>query len=611
MSGGVLSMRPQQKVLLEGLESLYSENCLCDVSLQAESTRVDVHKCILAASSPYFRAMFTFDTRESPQHVVKLHNVSGFVLEDLVKFFYTGDIVLTDSNVQALVTAAEMMQITALRDQCELFMSSALCTENCVEVYNFADFQNLERLKCSAEAYLLENFQELYDKEAFLKMRLQNLSKIISSDDLNVSQEEVVLESVLRWMKYDLDQRKKDLILLLLSIRFPLMSFDYIENTVCTEPLISENPFCNQLVREAKNYKTAQTKAGDWQCQFQFSYKPRLGMCSKKMLIFSGGAHNAKDRAFCCFDPDTKLNFYSIKQHPSFDFKCKIDFYKLIVTDNSEIFFLGGIFYDDYHFEPTGAVARSTVLVYNQKASAWQECASMKAPKCAFGACYYSGRIFVFGGYSMYPGHTPTQDVTGYDVSSDEWSQRDDMPVEMAHQATTVFRDKAYIFGGVDAENMYLNTVLQYTFSNDQWTLVNVEMPRPQAEAVAITHDSKIFILGGCNSAGNILSVLIFDPETRRWVHGEDFPDDRKFTSVTKGDNCIFVCGGVRHFISRTGSFRRSKTVETKDLFRYDISRNKWSKETRFVEYGSNVACAFASINVKHLNVSSYVEDDI
>ena len=47
------------KDLVTALKSLRQDEDLCDVVLKVGSTSISTHRVILAASSPYFKAMFT------------------------------------------------------------------------------------------------------------------------------------------------------------------------------------------------------------------------------------------------------------------------------------------------------------------------------------------------------------------------------------------------------------------------------------------------------------------------------------------------------------------------------------------------------------------------
>ena len=100
----------------------------------------------------------------------------------------------------------------------------------------------------------------------------------------------------------------------------------------------------------------------------------------------------------------------------------------------------------------------------------------------------------------------------------------------------------------------------------------------------------------------NLLSVEVYEPENNKWHHGEDFPDERKFTSVAQMGSSLYVCGGVRQMMRRSASVsRRLPTIESKDLYRYDLLSNTWNHVTRLVEHGSNVTCAAAMMNVRLL----------
>lgn len=479
-------------------------------------------------------------------------------------------------------------------------MTAALCNENCLEVFTFADFHNLEPLKQSAETFILQHFSSLCSSDHFPMLSQTCLTKLIKSDNLDVTREEMVYDSVMLWVNHDVDTRKTDLLLLILCIRFPLMDYNFIQSKVITDPLISENSLCSHLISQTLEMISNESIEG----VSSFSSKPRLGMFKRNVLIFSGGADSFGDRSFTCYDPEAKKSYYAVQPHPSFDFKFKIDWYKLVMTAKNEIFCIGGIFYDDYHFHIEGGHASSGVFVYNENARRWQKCSSMPSGRCAFGVCSYKDYIYLFGGYHRFPRVSPTDSVVCYCIESDTWANLKSMPEKIAHQAACVFNDSAFLFGGKDEEFQCLKIILQYGFQSDQWTLINSELPRPMAESTAIVHKDTIFILGGVTHGGNITSVFQYRPNQSRsqWFCCGDFPEERKFTSITKGnDNTIYVCGGIQQFISSSGALRRTRTVESKDLYKYDIQNNVWTKEARVIECGSNYTCCMANVNVKLL----------
>ena len=49
--------------------------CLCDVTIKVGASMFRAHRVVLAASSPYFHAMFTTGLREGSADIIELHEV--------------------------------------------------------------------------------------------------------------------------------------------------------------------------------------------------------------------------------------------------------------------------------------------------------------------------------------------------------------------------------------------------------------------------------------------------------------------------------------------------------------------------------------------------------
>ena len=79
-------------------------------------------RVILAACSPYFRAMFTGELAESRQTEVTIRDVEEMAMEILIDFCYTSYIVVEESNVQTLLPAACLLQVRALNGKDSLML---------------------------------------------------------------------------------------------------------------------------------------------------------------------------------------------------------------------------------------------------------------------------------------------------------------------------------------------------------------------------------------------------------------------------------------------------------------------------------------------------------
>lgn len=62
----------------------------CDVGLRVGGRVFRVHRLVLAASSPYFTALFSGRMSEADKEEVQILGVEAKVFEVLVEFIYTG-----------------------------------------------------------------------------------------------------------------------------------------------------------------------------------------------------------------------------------------------------------------------------------------------------------------------------------------------------------------------------------------------------------------------------------------------------------------------------------------------------------------------------------------
>ena len=97
-----------QPELLKQLDLLRRNDNFCDVTIVFNSQEFKAHKCVLAVS-PFFAKYLTRRTGDRERNFIKvnLDGVTPSIMEDLLTYIYTGDILVTEENTKNL---------TALRD---------------------------------------------------------------------------------------------------------------------------------------------------------------------------------------------------------------------------------------------------------------------------------------------------------------------------------------------------------------------------------------------------------------------------------------------------------------------------------------------------------------
>lgn len=93
------------------MSMMRNHQMLTDVILEVGAELFHAHKVVLAAASPYFKAMFTGGLKECEMSRVKLQGICNTAMARLLNFMYTGEIKVTEVTVCQLLPAATMFQV--------------------------------------------------------------------------------------------------------------------------------------------------------------------------------------------------------------------------------------------------------------------------------------------------------------------------------------------------------------------------------------------------------------------------------------------------------------------------------------------------------------------
>ena len=100
--------------------------------------------------------MFTNKLAESRQTVVAVNGVEPAMMALLLEYAYTSAVVITRSNVQSLLSAANLLQILPVRDAACLFLERHMDTSNCVGIHCFAETHACTDLQIKARHFTLK-----------------------------------------------------------------------------------------------------------------------------------------------------------------------------------------------------------------------------------------------------------------------------------------------------------------------------------------------------------------------------------------------------------------------------------------------------------------------
>lgn len=112
---------------------------------------------------------------ESRKDVVELHDVDAPSLKQLIDFAYTGEIIITEENVQVLLPASSLLQIQSVREACCKFLLRQLHPSNVLGIRSFAGKAN----ENNSINFLSQFLFNLLDRLAPLEFQLSAFIKIM------------------------------------------------------------------------------------------------------------------------------------------------------------------------------------------------------------------------------------------------------------------------------------------------------------------------------------------------------------------------------------------------------------------------------------------------
>lgn len=601
-------------VLLDQLKKMRESEHLTDVVLVAEGISFPCHRVVLSAFSPYFRVMFTCGLRECNNREIFLRDTPADSLALLLNYMYCSDLPLTNANVQGISIAAFLLQMDDVFTRCQQHMTENMDASNCLGVYYFARDLGAEELSDHAQRFLRQHFVQVCNNEEVLELEAHQLGKLLSSDDLNVSREETILDVVLRWVKHstlmDGEVRILHLPELLRKVRLPLISHDYLKEAMKRNTALLSDAECLEMLNEALQATAMHPSATPRKL------KLRYGMETTEMLLCvgndSGGIRsrygNFGERSFC-FAPSTGRIYYitSPRYGEALGYVCAG-----VVTEENNIIVAGEA--------SARRMARQkdiNVELYRYKIEAqgsWERLTSAEY-RDSYGLGSLGETLYLIGGLMKLKNQLLiTNCVERWSLQGGPWRSAAPLPMPLAYHSVVRMKDRLYVIGGRTPQSCRLddepdrlsNRLLEYDPNTNKWTELG-PMKYSKYRCSAIVLNGEIFVIGGIGCEGVdrgqsrrcLDAVEIYNPDGDYWRDGPPLPC-AQLSLRTNASNAgvvggkIYVCGYYK------GADRHDDI--TKDILELDPWENRWTVVARRALMHDNYdVCLVANLNPRGL----------
>ncbi|XP_053143859.1 kelch repeat and BTB domain-containing protein 12 isoform X2 [Hemicordylus capensis] len=457
--------------LLDQIKSMKELMEMIDVVLVAEGEKFPCHKLMLAAFSPYFKAMFTCGLIECTQKEVALHDMSAESVSILLHYMYTAELYLTNCNVQSVAITAYFMQMEDVSSMCQKYMMDHMDASNCVGIYYFAKHIGAEELSDQAGKFLYQHFAEVSLHEEILEIEAQQLLSLIRSDDLNVSREESILDLVLRWVNHSRKPRAGHLMELLKQVRLALVSPSFLVEARKRNTVLLSNSQCSEMIEKALEMIKKSNKP---------ALSLRYGMETTTLLLCIGNNSqgvrsrhgNYADASFC-YAPATQKTYFISSPKYGEGLGCVCTG---VVNENNDIIVAGEASAAKMSRQKT-----RNIEIYRFKSRGnhfWQSlCTVQFREQYALGTIHND--LYVIGGQMKLKNqYRITNCVEKYSMEQDNWRTTAPLPVPLACHAVVTVKNRLYIMGGWtpqmdlpdDEPDRLSNRMFQYDPGQDKWT---------------------------------------------------------------------------------------------------------------------------------------------
>lgn len=233
----------------------------------------------------------------------------------------------------------------------------------------------------------------------------------------------------------------------------------------------------------------------------------------------------------------------------------------------------------------------------------------MPTPRASFGCIQSKGKAYCIGGivaHRVYDSDShswPTQATVFdkleiYDVENNTWSQGAPLPRKAYEVMVCVddVNDKIYVFGGKGALDLWQNDSVSteidvYDIRTNTWSILDIKLPYPIADACCEYNDGKIYIFGGhkTESVSNICinANLILDVATGIFTNSKLAPITRTKACSAIVNGKIYILGGVD-----------SAGYIVKIIEVYDIATDNWIQVNSTTNNHVNSCCEAYNGNI-------------
>ncbi|MDA3814020.1 MAG: hypothetical protein PF570_07190 [Candidatus Cloacimonetes bacterium] len=251
---------------------------------------------------------------------------------------------------------------------------------------------------------------------------------------------------------------------------------------------------------------------------------------NNEIYFVAGRSKIVKTSAFYKFSPKTNewIKLANIPQ-PTINLA--------LAAVNNKIYAIGGDLFKDTNRE------------YDPETNSWKILEPMPTGRQHISCGVVGNNIYISGGLTSWKNITNKNEV--YDVLSNSWEERAAIPSLRNNAAVVTLDSLIYVIGGAGTkENIYgdIWTVETYNVNSDKWVQKN-DLPLLLFKPGVTVVNNEIIVLGGQTlingKEDTSKKVFIYKAKSDQWIETSPLPIKNVFFGCSSIGNKIYVIGGT------------------------------------------------------------------
>nr|VZI46193.1 unnamed protein product [Spirometra erinaceieuropaei] len=524
-----------------------------------DGVALHAHRIILAARIPSFRATLSGPLREG-NSVLRWPTVPVSLATTLINYAYTGQVEITQANVEGIVMFARMVKLPVLETWAVQFMLNNVNLENLAATWDISRSLNVGVLTEACVQRMREGFESFIYSDLFVRLPADTVLSLLQSDSLSVNSEEQILAAISRWIcpsgEINDEKLKFHAPAMLKEVQWDRTTVHFRKRLLERYPMFTDNPGCARLILSVEQWIGAADK-DELPCPFTEHRRPSLAF-----FLFG------KDRSG---DKWSVLRFDSHLQNEErvADMEMRYGATYSVVGDES-IFVVGG--------QTTEQIGSNCVDEFLVKEGRWlkrvplairrrDHAAAVVKIKTADREGGEEALIGVFGG-SHKEGDTWTSlsSCEIYDVNQDRWHKLPDLREKRNAPAAACLPgdNRVFVFGGMN--NPFLRASVEFCHLRADWRHVEASsvgtddfwlpaapMRNARAFLAAAPFRGRIIAAGGQKNGKAVNIVEMFSPPDAicplgQWTELARMKHPRSSPAILTSADAVFVLGSTKEF---------------------------------------------------------------